>query len=70
MCFGLPGIVDENKSLVHTAPSIIDIPRDLKKELQAKIKAPVFINNDVDPHGPSQSRYYLGGGVLVCVALV
>ena len=32
---------------MHTAPSIIDSPRDLKKELQAKINAPVFINNDV-----------------------
>ena len=44
---GLPGIVDIERGVVHTAPSIIKGTRNLREELQESVGLPVFIENDV-----------------------
>ena len=44
---GLPGVVEPETGLVHTAPSIIHGSRYIAKELQEKIGLPVLADNDV-----------------------
>ena len=78
---GLPGIVDGERGIVHTAPSIMTGERMIQKELQEKSQVPVFLENDVTLWAVSEGEFgacegmkdyvliALGTGIGSCIVI-
>lgn len=69
---GVPGLVDFDRGLVHTltnVPGWKNTP--LKKMLEAKLKVPVLVDNDVNVMALGECRFGAGKGAknLVCITL-